>query len=99
VRIIWSPEAAADLDRLYDFLAPVAPEAAGKLLAALTRAPDRLREYARIGERLEGFNPREVRKIIVAKCEIHYEIMGEIVYIVRVWHSREDRPHRHVPPQ
>jgi plasmid stabilization system protein ParE len=91
VNIIWSPEAADDLDRLYAFLAPVAPDTAGKVLATLSRAPDRLLIHPRIGARLEGFNPREVRRIIVGKYELRYEILPDVIYVVRIWHSREDR--------
>lgn len=91
MRIIWSPEASGDLDRLFDFLAPVAPDAAGKMLISLARAPERLTGLPRIGARLEGFNPREVRKLIVGKYEMRYEILEDVIYVVRVFHIREDR--------
>ena len=35
--------------------------------------------------------PREVRRIIVGAYEMHYELIGETIYIVRVWRGREFR--------
>lgn len=45
----------------------------------------------RIGERLEEFAPREVRRILVGKYEIRYEIQDSMIYLLRLWHTREDR--------
>ncbi|PJB38049.1 MAG: plasmid stabilization protein, partial [Deltaproteobacteria bacterium CG_4_9_14_3_um_filter_44_9] len=47
--------------RLYNFLAPVNKQAAARIVQSLTAAPARLKEYPRIGEKLEEFEPREVR--------------------------------------
>ena len=91
MRVIWSPEASRDLDRLYNFLARVAPEAAEKMLISLAHAPERLTGLPRIGPRLDGFNPREVRKLGVGKYELRYEMLQDAIYIIRVFHVREDR--------
>jgi hypothetical protein len=45
----------------------------------------------RIGEVLEEFEPREVRRILVGHYEMRYEIQGSIIYLLRLWHTREDR--------
>jgi len=87
----WTGKAASDLARLHDFLRPVAPEAAAKVLAQLARAPDRLREFPRLGEKLDAYLPREVRRIIVGDYELRYEIDAGTVIVLRVWHCREKR--------
>jgi len=91
VRIRWTEKASTDLVRLHDFLAPVAPEAAARIAQKLVRAPDRLLRYPRIGERLEAYEPREVRRIIVGPYEMRYEIAADAILILRLWHSRENR--------
>jgi plasmid stabilization system protein ParE len=91
VIVEWTEEALFDVERLYLFLAAVNIDAATKIAARLESAPDKLLSHPRIGARLEGFNPREVRRIIVGNYEMRYEILDEAIYIVRVWHSREDR--------
>lgn len=45
----------------------------------------------RIGEKLEEFEPREVRRILVGHYEIRYEIQASTIYMLRLWHTREDR--------
>jgi plasmid stabilization system protein ParE len=87
----WSSRALFDLDRLHAFLAAVNASAADRVLQALTAAPERLLEFPRIGERLEQFEPREVRRLIVGDYEMHYEISDTIITLLRIWHARENR--------
>ena len=89
--IRWTGRAASDLARLHDFLRPVAPEAAAKILVQLARAPDRLLEFPRLGEKLDAYEPREVRRIIVGDYELRYEIDAGTIIVLRVWHCREKR--------
>jgi plasmid stabilization system protein ParE len=91
VKIQWTAKAAADLARLYEHLSPVAPEAAARVARQLARAPDRLADYPRIGEKLEAYAPREVRRIIVGDYEMRYEIAAGTIFILRLWHGREGR--------
>jgi plasmid stabilization system protein ParE len=77
--------------RLHDFLAPVAPEAAARVVRQLAHAPDRLRDFPRLGERLDAYTPREVRRITVGDYELRYEIAAGEIFILRLWHSRENR--------
>jgi plasmid stabilization system protein ParE len=92
VIVEWADEALSDVERLYFFLAGVDIDAAKRVAERLERAPDRLLSHPRIGARLEGFNPREVRRIIVGKYEMRYQISGDLISIVHIFHSREDRP-------
>jgi plasmid stabilization system protein ParE len=87
----WTSKALSDLVRLYEFLSPVNPGAAAKLVQSLTTAPARLRENPRIGERLPEFDPREVRRILVGRYELRYEIQESMIYVLRLWHTREER--------
>ena len=50
-----------------------------------------LRGNPRLDPRLEGFAPREVRRLFVGDYELRYEIQGEAIIVVRLWHTREDR--------
>jgi plasmid stabilization system protein ParE len=89
--IRWTGRALADLQRLHQFLVPVAPDAADNVVRMLINASHRLLEFPRIGSRLERFSPLEVRRIIVGKYELRYVITGKEVNILRIFHSREDR--------
>ena len=87
----WTGKAHSDLVRLYEFLAPVNRPAAARAVQALTKAPTVLLTHPRIGERLFEFDPREVRRILVGHYEMRYEIHDSTIYILRLWHTREDR--------
>jgi len=87
----WTSKALSDLARLYEFLAPVNKSAAAHTVQSLSSAPETLLENPRIGERLEEFDPREVRRIFIGHYEMRYEIQESTIYVLRLWHTRENR--------
>ncbi|MDP2129242.1 MAG: type II toxin-antitoxin system RelE/ParE family toxin [Pseudohongiella sp.] len=87
----WTSKALSDLTRLYDFLEPINRSAATRAVQVLAKAPVNLLTNPRIGEQLFQFEPREVRRILVREYEIRYEIQDSIIYVLRMWHTREDR--------
>jgi plasmid stabilization system protein ParE len=91
MRIRWTRKASSDLVRLHEHLRPVAPDAAARVVQQLARAPDRLLDHPRIGEKLEAYAPREVRRIMVGHYELRYEIADATIFVLRLWHSRESR--------
>lgn len=91
MNVRWTGRASSDLARLYLHLRSVAPGASARVVQQLARAPDRLQRHPRIGERLEAYAPREVRRIIVGDYELRYEISAETILILRLWHGREAR--------
>lgn len=91
MKIKWTAKASSDLVRLSEHLLPRAPETAARVVQQLVRAPHRLLDFPRIGERLEAYAPREVRRIIVGNYELRYEIADGTVFVLRLWHCRENR--------
>ncbi|PBJ03781.1 Plasmid stabilization system protein [Pseudomonas ogarae] len=87
----WTSKALSDIARLYEFLAAVNQPAAARTVQQLTAAPTSLLANPRIGDRLEEFEPRDVRRIQVGRYEMRYEIAGSTLYLLRLWHTREDR--------
>jgi plasmid stabilization system protein ParE len=87
----WTSKAMSDLARLYEFLAMVNKQAAAHTVKQLTAAPARLISQPRIGEKLDEFDPREVRRILIGHYEMRYEVQSSALYILRIWHTREDR--------
>lgn len=74
----------------FEFLAPVDRGAVARTVQARAAAPTSLLANPRIGEKLEEFEPREVRRVLVGHYEMRYEIQGPIIYVLRLWHTRED---------
>ncbi len=87
----WTIKALSNLARLYEFLASINKSAAARAVQSLAAAPTNLQKNPRIGEKLEEFNPREVRRFLVGNYEMRYEIQESTIYVLRLWHTREDR--------
>lgn len=87
----WTRTALADLARLHEFLAQVDKRAAARTVQSLTAAPAGLLAHPRIGEKLEEFEPRDIRRILVGPYEMRYEIRKATLYVLRIWHTREKR--------
>ena len=87
----WTSKALSDLARLYEFLAPVDKRAAAHTVQMLTATPTKFLTNPRIGEKLEEFDSREVRRILVGHYEMRYEIQKSIIYVLRIWYTREER--------
>lgn len=80
-----------DVARLHEFLAAKDRRAAARVVQILTNAPSVLVDNPRLGRQLTEFEPREVRRLIAGRYEIRYEIRDADVYILRLWHTKEDR--------
>lgn len=91
MQVVWSDHALQDLERLHEFLANISAEAAAQVLQSLVLAPVNLLSHSRMGPALARYEPREVRRLIVGSYEMHYELKASALYILRVWHTREDR--------
>jgi plasmid stabilization system protein ParE len=87
----WTTKALFDLVRLHEFLSSLNRQAAASTVQSLTSAPAKLLAQPRISEKLDEFDPREVRRIIVGHYEMRYEIQQSTIYVLRLWHTREDR--------
>lgn len=87
----WTRSAYADLQRIHEFLEPVDRAAAVRAVRAVVARVRRIPRQPRLGERVPGFGEREVRRVLVQKYEVRYEIVGGDLYVLRIFHSREDR--------
>jgi plasmid stabilization system protein ParE len=87
----WTRQAYADLVRIVEFLEPVNPAAAGRVARTIVARVRRIASHPRLGAVLPRYQPREVRHVFVERYEIRYELAGNDVYVLRVFHTREDR--------
>ena len=91
MRLQWTSKALGDIARLHDFLKQENPSAAAKAVRVLVSAPTQLITHPKIGEPLEQYQPRDVRRILVGQYELRYEIANATSYVLRIWHTRENR--------
>jgi plasmid stabilization system protein ParE len=91
MRVRWLSISERDLVRLYDFLKDVNPRAAARSVQSLLVAVRKLPDHPRVGAVIDRHAPREVRALHVNDYEVRYEIVGDTIVILRIWHTREDR--------
>ena len=87
----WTASARADLVRIHEFLEPVNPRAAAAAVQQLVAGAKRIPAHPRLGTRLAGFGRREVRRLLVGAYELRYELAGRDIFVLRIFHTREDR--------
>ena len=81
----------SDLVRLHGFLALGSKSSAARAVKGLTAAAGKLAAHPRVGERLDEFTDREVRRLLVGQYEMRYGVASASVLILRLWHTREAR--------
>ncbi|ECX5365294.1 type II toxin-antitoxin system RelE/ParE family toxin [Salmonella enterica] len=93
MKVRWTYKAQQDLARVYNFALQHSRRRANKVADRLTTAADGLQFAPYIGIHLEQYEPDEVRKLVIDDYEIHYQIVEpeDTIYIVDLWHVREDR--------
>jgi len=90
MKLIFSRAAVYDLVRLRDFIAQHSPETAQRVAQRLRGAIERLVDMPQIGRPIENL-PAEIRELIFGKYVVRYEVRQQSLYILRIWHGKEDR--------
>lgn len=89
--IKWTISAERDIVKIYDFLVHSNPKAAVQTVKLLIEGIEKIDAFPQLGIRLDDFKPREVRRIIIGDYEIRYELTKNTIFVLRLWHAREDR--------
>ena len=84
MRVVWSPAALDEIERIYRYIATFNPAAAAALAEALLTQGDGLVNFPHRG-RPVGDNLREIMPVY--PYLIRYEVTGDTVQILRVRHG------------
>jgi len=91
VRVRWLRAALADLDAAASYIADDNPSAARRFVATLVAGIDLLTEHPAMGR------PRRVagtRELIRPPYIIPYRVRGNVIEVLRVFHSAQRWPNR-----
>lgn len=92
MRISFSLDARKDLERLKEFISFKNPKAAIKIIAELIDGINHLTKYPNMGKPVkQAPNPDALRDIYILDYQIRYLILSKGIFIVRIWHQKEDR--------
>jgi plasmid stabilization system protein ParE len=90
-RIVFSPRAGGDLDRLRDFIATESRASAERAIARIVRGVKNLEAFPELGVAIDGGFRQLVLKYGKSGYVIRYRVLDDAILITRVWHGREDR--------
>jgi plasmid stabilization system protein ParE len=88
--LVYTHSAVSDLIRLRQFIAAKNPDAARRYSARLQKAIGRLADHPKLGKELE--EPVGVRDLVAGDYVARYSVTPDCIDLLRIWHSREDRP-------
>lgn len=91
-RLIWTPNALADVQRLYRWLLPKDSDAARRAVAAIRAEVKILAQSPRIGRPMEDMDPEYRERLIDFGNSGYvalYRIEGDTVAILAVRHQKE----------
>lgn len=85
----FTHSAQRDLIRLRDFIAEKNPEAAERVSLRLRESIRRLVDQPNIGVNLAELPG--IQDLISGDYIVRYTVLGEAIYILRIWHGKEAR--------
>jgi plasmid stabilization system protein ParE len=92
MRLIWSPRAIADTQRLYRFLAVKNAEVAKRAAATIRSAPLVLMKHPNIGRPMQNMEPKFREWLInfgASGYAMLYRVNDEEIVILAIRHQRE----------
>jgi plasmid stabilization system protein ParE len=90
MKLKFSKEAVNDLVRLSELIAQHNPEAAQRVSQRLSGVIERLVVTPQVGRPVSDI-PGEIRELILGQYVVRYEVRKQYLYILRIWHGKEDR--------
>lgn len=91
IGVKYSPESIEDLQRVVEFVETKNPYAARRLANDLQEGVSRLKQFPQIGlPVIKAPDPEKVRDLYVGDYTVRYLVTKVDIYILRVWHNREN---------
>ena len=91
MKIRYSPESVGDLQRVVEFVGDKNPFAARRIAIDLQEGVAKLKQFPKIGlPVLKASDPEQIRDLYTDNYTVRYLIAGEIIYILRIWHNKEN---------
>ncbi len=91
LKLRYTPQAIADLQRLHDFLAFKNPLVARKAAIELQEAANKLKVFPKIGLPVRNCSNSDlIRDLYVGNYTIRYQVVSsEAINVLRLWHNKE----------
>ncbi len=94
MEIVWTNQALRRLNEIVDYIAKDSIDTAEKWALKLIKRTDQLIEQPESGRIVSEYNDQSLRELIFGNYRIIYRIRNDVntIYILTVWHVRQDPP-------
>lgn len=89
MRLLFTASAQRDLTRLREFIAEKNPDAATRISQRLRQSIQRITEQPEMGVNVEDLPG--VQDLVAGDYIVRFTMLELEVYILRVWHGKEER--------
>ena len=90
MKVSYTPEAIADLERLRNFIEPKNPFAARRVSSELLDGIGNLRSFPKMGLPVtRAPEPDTIRDLFIGQYTVRYLLRADLLVILRVWHGKE----------
>ena len=86
-KIIWSPEAIADLVDLRDYIARDSPTYAAAMAERILAATDRLSDFPLSGREVPELDDISIRELVISSFRVIYRVRAESADIAAIVHG------------
>ncbi len=91
LEVEYSPQSLKDLHWVVEFVEVKNPYAARRIAIDLQEGVFRLKQFPEIGlPVIKAPDPERIRDLYVGAYTVRYLITDATIYILRVWHNREN---------
>ena len=91
MQLLWTEEAATDLEHIADYLFEHAPDRAEELVRSVFNAPSALLTFPHRGRPGKKEGTREL-VLLPLPYIVVYEMRGDVIYIARILHGAQQWP-------
>jgi toxin ParE1/3/4 len=92
MRAIWTPEAQAYLEGIYQYVKRDAPFYAQGIVDKLTRCSVQLIDHPHSGRIVPVYDDPNLRELIVYPYRLIYRVMTDRIYVIAVFHGAQRLP-------
>jgi toxin ParE1/3/4 len=89
-RVIWSPEAADDLEQIVQFIARDSPRYGRQVASEVLEAIEGVSRSPRSGPVVTEFNDPDIRQVRAYSYRVIYRVADEVVHVAAIVHGARD---------
>ena len=92
MNVVWTDEAKAHLEGIYQYISRDAPFYATQMVDKLTRRVDQLIDHPRSGRIVAKYDDISLRELIVYPYRLVYRLKPDRIDIIAVFHGAQQLP-------